>query len=631
MLQRGMDQNAAFEAIERLWSEESLQAMLCCRCKEPISSDGAFARTIAVAEKSTESYTEPFMAGLDGIVLLYRHLHCLYESTTYVAISHVWSADVADLQYKKQQSASCVTSAFDILRRLPYKIFDALAREMLEPFEIWHDYYSVPQWAGQAKRGILLHIPALYRRARLTVALLSDVDAQSFVDMRAGSTAIQRCRGMGRICSAAWFGRVWTAMELANSPYVMFMVRDFRLMALDADDPPLTHEIWRRWRNEVRAAGSAKDLEATVKALDKSLVPWQLGAVIPVRLNNLNNERTCFGLVYSVLSRRRLTIERDFLYAIEGLLKTGIELRDQKTTKQAMLELAMGCLTAGDLSPLFMVPSSALSGLEDMDLGFADHATWGLGVEQCRPTFPEVRRLQQSYTVALHAEKVGSLQSAAASDWSSMDQISGFHELCKIVLDVCGPDVDAFVTTIGARLYGQLPELLDKRLDCDGRRGNLVACLEQLRNSLGRWQKPQEGIADRIADLLGLSNTSLGDTHEDPQTPMTFVQHHGSTVHHADRAAIVYLMCDRCRAVHLIRMALFAPIYSLVGCKAFRFPGLKYRFSHLGGVGILLKEDRMVGRFLWGHPTCKCPKLVEIKVVVDDLPTPAPESSRPSI
>lgn len=624
-----MDTLSAWKSIYSLWSEEYLFDRFCCHCGDRILKGAAFARTVSLASPSTVSKGTSVSILSGDVNLYYRHLPCLLAHTQYVAISHVWDPDIAALQYKREELFSSAERVYKLLCDLPSRIFKALSTEFSAPLEIWHDYFSVPQWADSVKSQMLLQIPILYRHAKFTAAVLEDIDKSCFEAMRAGPSVTARCQGMGRICTASWFSRVWTALELANSPRLRFIVKDSQLVPMDGESTPLTHEIWRRWRDEVRINGSAKDLEATVKRTDGSLVPWQLGAIIPVRLDNLENRRTCFAVVHSILSKRHLTIQRDFLYALEGLLKTGNVIQPGDGAKHAMLDLAHSCLSAGDLSPLFMVPASAASGLATMDLGYADHATWGMGIEQCSPTFPETQKLDQPYAIIVQAEEIGDFRTAEFFDWKSNDQESTFAALCHMTLRTCGSDVDRFVATVGVRLYGQVANILEQRLKQGNRRDELTRRLQDL-DYLAEQSDNRDTLA-WIADVMGLSNTSLGDTHGDPQTPMTFLQHHGSTVHHDNQAAIVHIFCTQCRVTHLVRVAIFTNLGSLAGAKAYRIPGLKYRFSHIGGVGFLLQQDRMVGRFIWASATCDCVRLTAIKVVVDDLPMPESDYCGPAV
>ncbi len=65
-----------------------------------------------------------------------------------------------------------------------------------------------------------------------------------------------------------------------------------------------------------------------------------------------------------------------------------------------------------------------------------------------------------------------------------------------------------------------------------------------------------------------------------------------------------------------------------MGSVAYRVPGLQYAFTHEGGAGWLVTDGQRVGRFVWGTPTCECPKLEEVAIQLSDLPLPKPNEYR---
>lgn len=66
--------------------------------------------------------------------------------------------------------------------------------------------------------------------------------------------------------------------------------------------------------------------------------------------------------------------------------------------------------------------------------------------------------------------------------------------------------------------------------------------------------------------------------------------------------------------VSLLGRVLLEPPSQILGAVAYRIPGLKYVFTHEGGAGILVKDSRIVGCFVWGIPTCNCPNPEEVEV-----------------
>ncbi|KAK4507179.1 hypothetical protein PRZ48_000913 [Zasmidium cellare] len=625
-----MSEADSWNFLRSLWGDQGGAA--CCQCHGAIEADSAIARTFSVSGTKTNANlpcAKEFQvpAVQRTIRIFHRHLECLYSTTRFVAISHVWEPPIAGLQYKGDKSSASASQVEVLVRQLPAQIAIALEDRLEDQtFEIWHDYISVPQWSPKVKTEIILKIPELFAKANMTIVYLNDVDPGAFGAMRYGTSKEERCRAMGKICNAAWYSRMWTTMEHTQSANMRILAKGFKLIAPDRLNRALIDELRGRWRDEVRAHGNGLHLEQIVKK-DKSLVPWELGTINSVRSDALAGKRPSFGVVHAVFSRRRVTVARDFFYAFEGVLKTGFDLGTiDINPKEVMLGMAVGRILSGDLSPLLMIPVHAQkeTGYR-MDSGYVDHSTWGLSAEEQPNTCTTIRKGSGPHRVVVSVEEVGIFRYARRFDYGHRGPDYTLGALSRMALEASGPDVDAYVDTIGVRLYGQDRAAIHKRLD-DGRRARLQEQLHLLYNNfVGPTDVPR---TDKIADLIGLSNMSLGEAHEEPLKPIIFLQLHGGTLHHGNAGAIVGIICTKCQGIFLLRILLYQPASSLIGVKAYRIPGLKYRFSHAGGVGILLKDNRPVGRFVWGTPTCDCPKTTEIEVVVDDLPMPNPNNSR---
>ena len=110
------------------------------------------ARTFALEDQdptspSKQRFVEKLeVSTLSKTILVYhRHLACLIDSTPYVAISHVWDAEVTDVQYRKAQSTA---SAAEVARHIldgPTRISLGIAVSLKDNMEVWHDYISVSQ------------------------------------------------------------------------------------------------------------------------------------------------------------------------------------------------------------------------------------------------------------------------------------------------------------------------------------------------------------------------------------------------------------------------------------------------------------------------------------------------------
>ncbi|KAI5918315.1 hypothetical protein F4810DRAFT_692595 [Camillea tinctor] len=365
-----MDKYSSQAFLDRLWSGMRRGGSTCCQCGLEIGPTEVLVRTFALQTsgfRDIHKYTEKIEVHTiaEAILVYHRHLSCLLESTKYVTVSHVWHPAVADLQYRRGSSDASIEEVASIVREVPPRIYLALAKIIQQPFEVWHDYISVPQWQDDIKISIIEAIPMIFKQAFLTVAYLSDIESSTVNAMRNGKSMQTRVRGISDICNAKWFSRTWTAMELVQSHQLLAMLKDY--VILDDGNSSngggsgrglFVEELSKAWSAEVRARGDSHKVEDMAE-IGKNLVPWQLGPLTLIRECNLRGQRVTFAMAYELLACRCVTNRRDFFHALLGVVDTGLteaELSADEPT--AMLQVARGCLAngTGDYSPLFMIP-----------------------------------------------------------------------------------------------------------------------------------------------------------------------------------------------------------------------------------------------------------------------------------
>ena len=105
-------------------------------------------------------------------------------------------------------------------------------------------------------------------------------------------------------------------------------------------------------------------------------------------------------------------------------------------------------------------------------------------------------------------------------------------------------------------------------------------------------------------------------------TPMRFLDAHGGTQDLGHLAATVGVQCGVCCKILLLRVAMLSSKSQMLGARAYRAPGLKYEYGHAGGAGLLVKDGRIKGRFIWGTPTCDCPKLADVEMPLEPIALP---------
>ncbi|KAI9700953.1 MAG: hypothetical protein M1820_006598 [Bogoriella megaspora] len=627
-----MDQSSAVAFLRALWYETSTE-LRCNHCGKEIGSDGVLARTLAIQSHVTPDERNgvlppveiPVPSLSDVILVFSRHLECLFDSTKYVPISHVWDRHVADAQ--DRGLTEDIAFAKDVVRNiceLPIRIYRGIASGLSsEYFEIWHDYISVPQWHPFLKSQIIQAIPSIFQRAMCTVVHLSDISADSIKAMRKGSSSYEVCRGISDICNTQWFRRTWTAMEWTRSRILRVMLKDFSIVDGHRTHYTILEELNDRWDEQVKSFGNAHSTEQMV-GMGNNLVPWQLGPLGKVRGQAIRGFRTEFGTAHDVLARRCVTRPRDFFHALLGMLETGMgEQQLEQNTEEALLQVARSCIEQGDFSPLLMVPSMAQREPEASDLqgyGFCDLSTFVVGSEVLSPTFSDVKF--NSGNPIIQVEHVGSVRRIECIDWSKRAW-GVLSEIIRLVVDYTGLDIHLFVNTM-SRLYGLKPSKVLNLLEQANQLHELNNRIKAIRI---RDVPNMEEMTAWIAEAVGLSNRKLeSDVVNMDLTPMDFLEAHGGSLHLGDCAVLIAVTCHRCQNDFLLRVALLEPVEHISGAEAFRIPGLRYEHTLAGGAGFLMKNGRVVGRFLWGIPTCACPKLVALEFPLDGIPSPHPNN-----
>ncbi|KAL0253428.1 hypothetical protein SLS55_010407 [Diplodia seriata] len=549
-----------------------------------------------------------------------RHLSCA-SKTNYIAISHVWNPTVSAVQNGSGSSAE-TQQARVLAVQLPMRIWDGV-HACSPGAELWHDYLSVPQWQGDVKARILDAVAAIFARAAFTLVHLDDVSAPCVRAMRAGGTLRARARGVARVCNAAWFGRVWTAMEYVRSPAVRTMLDDCVLVDEGVDDVFLG-EVQEAWDAVVVERGDAHEAEKWAR--DCGLVPWQLGPLARVR----GQGTASFAEAFSMLAKRGCRSDADFFHALGGVLNPRWEEEmppDFERYGDATLAFARECIRNGDYTPVLMSPLPVDDNPGGIGMGYHDGGIWSLGALQRAPATPRLS-LSPVWNPVIRAERIGPVRFVKKFNFRTLHPPVLFSHVAQVALDFTGPDVDDFVATVGTRLYGQdAQEVRQRCLDAE-RRAFLERVLVERFNAQGGQEPWQVKKTDRIADALGLSSTELESCGGVP--PMRFMRAHGGTLHLGPRGALVGATCPVCLKSFLFRAALYGRPADAYGAVAYRIPGLKYTCTMKGGIAIIVKNGSVVGRMVWAVRACPCRTEEEVEIHLNPLPERKIHQHRPN-
>lgn len=623
--------------LETFWYEPEPESLRCLACQKPFTHDEALVRTFRLAPpKGSSRPSDPLpysrvirINSLQNVFFFDRHLECIFTSEIRVlAISHVWDPEVSITQQQRRHSPQPLS-----VRRLaieaPMRICAGLEKDedaaMMIGQEIWHDYFSVPQWTDDLKNPILRIIHTLFSSAYATIIYFNDLSASTVDKLRHGKDSEEVLSGLTGVCNATWFQRMWTAMEFVSSSRVRMMTSDYHLDA-GPDDPAFLNKLHQVWEREVKEHGSVHIVENMVGLeQNRNLVPWTLGPLREVKALR----RTNFAMAFAILARRKCRDRMDFLHGLRGIVAARSEAALKPDFRVEYLRVARECLLAGDLSPLFMTPNVPL--LDDprpnpLDpCGYNEVWTWELGEETSPPTLPvDVSFDESGDSLSLTLEKIGIVAILRFPDWNST--FDHFSRCAALTLDLTGPNVDDFVTSLGTRLYGEDKDVIMEYVKSNETLEDLTQILEDQYGT--PWVKPWElrgegdSGAEWLADLLSLT-TVMGDQSES-RIDLSCARF--ATMHCTPYNYIAGITCTTCHGTFVFRIAAFAPAAELHRAVAYRVPGLKYRMSHRDGMGLLVKEGRVVGRMMWATPACGCREREVVRLCMPDLPSPRAQS-----
>lgn len=518
--------------LRKLWKPDHLESadVKCCHCGDPITKDDTLATTFALQGKDYTAAAEgrqhevPWMS--ETIVLFDRHLRCLLSAETeYVTVSHVWDPAVSELQNEYAQALAPDKYSDDEIASVARRVLQAPVRiyagivASLNPetkqegrLEVWHDYVSVPQWSHQRKGRIIQEIPKLYSHASFVVPFFHDVAPSSVQAMRKSSSTKERVQGIFDVCNSRWYRRMWTAMEYVQSSQLRPMLQDYKLLdecrsGLPFADEPVTH-----WKEEMR-----KTTWHDVMRFDNgtNVHPHSLGPLEPTRNLRLQGKINPFSECFNLVSRRQVTVPADFLHALLGLTGPIVEFSElpHSDLRKSVSIIAKARLRLkGDLSPLFMMPRN-----RDVDepqaSGFIEFGVFGLGTEEFGPEFTGIILSGPEESKAkLKAQRMGTV-TMAKRFWKKMDART-FNRLVREVLDITGPDPDAFAETIWCRFFGESLGKVQEVLGKESRRSLLQMHLELLYN-----ESPGEESWDNmdyVAQLFMLNKWMDGGNFPEP-------------------------------------------------------------------------------------------------------------------
>ncbi len=95
------------------------------------------------------------------------------------------------------------------------------------------------------------------------------------------------------------------------------------------------------------------------------------------------------------------------------------------------------------------------------------------------------------------------------------------------------------------------------------------------------------------------------------------MEYNNSTVFNAGNY-VCLVRCTGCNVPFVCRFCFYHGKPFAAYPKLYRIPGLQYTVSYPNGVGLIISNNRIVGRMMFGTPACDC-KLMEIVEIKEEI------------
>lgn len=610
--------------LEQVWYEEASNPAVCCKCWEVIEPEPLI-RTFSFGSPHTgRTHSRTLDIGADSSLLLFdRHLRCVTQDR-FVAISHVWNTVISRVQYEKDISSSTRERIWrrilDVSQKLHHAILDGSGTEL----ELWFDYISVPQWTETYKNRILAAIPQIYASATFTAVHLADLDPRSIHLLKEGTSTRERIEGITGICNVSWLRRVWTATEFVRSAHVRLIDKNYQLHT-SPDDPLFFYTMMNVWAEE-HTQHSVHELEH-IAGHGTNLVPWNVSALFYIS----ELPAADFAHAFAMLSSRGCLQDMDFMHALNGIVNSQANLTEVSDHHAAHMSIARSCLENGDYSPLLMTPELG-EGSDPRDnednagvWALNDVFTWGMGSALDPPTHAKDLCFDSSdsTSLTLTLARMGAVTMLQANSPLDGNTDRQFIHAATFVLDLTGPNVDDFITSLGTRLYNEdASEIRDYVHWSKGHEWLEDLLRRRYYDHPGElWPESGKDCAVQLLDCLGLDDHRGGARSE---SAVEYQNAHGNTIHLHNRNHMIRVRCGTCHHETAMRAALFRTAEYVQGATAYRIPGLRYYCTRDDGVGVLVKNETVVGRLLWAVPSCPCSQLSVVRLKMPKLPRRRP-------
>jgi hypothetical protein len=111
--------------------------------------------------------------------------------------------------------------------------------------EVWHDYFSVPQWDHATKEKLLLHLPRIFASCSACLVHLDNFPLQSLKRLFLEEPADKDFSDITEtFFKSRWFRRMWIVLEYIQCDEVHLLTSDFHVFFYESGTNGSFSELW---------------------------------------------------------------------------------------------------------------------------------------------------------------------------------------------------------------------------------------------------------------------------------------------------------------------------------------------------------------------------------------------------
>lgn len=571
-----------------------------------------------------------------------RHLECIEKhQIPIIPVSHVWNEGISRANIEQGVNGDAIYEVFfrpiHILQRATLRFPDVLKR----PVEIWHDYFSVPQFNHDIQERLLLALPDIYRVAPFILVHLDDISNDTIRGMFPAHgednapSMMRRLDCISNFFSAHWFKRMWTNLEYTYSQRACILTSDHHVLYWDGAE--LTRDPFALFRDHAVAEAREIDIQMSL------ILPPHLHAqfqkqkqsyttVGPSTYRRLQAQ-SGYNLNYCEALQHISTLEcrsyRDRFIAMAGMLSIGsyrdTTLTIPKDAAAACLWVAQECLRRGDYSPLLLTPMGETPLTE---------ARWLVGHEKMSPTMCYLgRRTHEPKNLSIiepgtdqirfTMQYVGEVILSWHVEFCGGDDFINFCIVAEEILATTGPNAREFVAGIlrvyCVPLYMADPEIPRTYEEYEALEHDFTSQLESLLREYADVVEVNDNneiirIAEEMIGILRLTRPYRSNMHtkNGPFTRLLYAGSFSAAAYYRDSIDVVE--CARCERGFVYRLYHYTSGKHVLNARVYRIQGLGYEGTLPDGVGLIVKDGKVVGKMVYGTPACPCEVMRSVNI-----------------